>query len=244
MTKTKVIIIDDDEKNIELLSYYILTYCNEIELVGTASDYYNGIILIENSAPDIIFLDILLNDKKGFEILDIINCHSFEVIFISSYEKYAIESFEYEPVDFLLKPLSIEQLKKAVNRAIKRLKEKRTISNETKNIDFVVIPIEQKLKVIKLRNIVYCESSGNYTTFHLNTDQQYLGYRHLGHYEKILPQNTFIRIHRKYLINIDYINYINKSEGFYCSMGNNKIILSVSKSKREDILKHLQAKDQ
>lgn len=231
-------IIDDDEKSIKLLSFYLKEYFPQITIKATANSWNDGLSVINNNVLDLIFIDIHLNDDLGFELLDIANSKSAQVIFISSHEKYALKVFKYNPVDYLLKPFNIKDLCASVNRAFKKCQNSKEVPIKDANPNLIAIPVGPIIKMIKLNGIKYFESCGNFSKLYLVDKTTILANKNIGHYESILPENTFFRIHKKYIINISHIKEIYKSDGFYCEL-NNKTILSVSRRKQEEFQKLL-----
>ncbi len=237
MKQYKTLIIDDEIKSIQLLSHYIEKFCPNLELLKSTQDFNEGITLIEKLRPDIIFLDILINDNIGFDMLEIINYTKAQVIFISSFEKFAIRAFKYEPVGFLLKPISIKELKDVVNRAILRVKEQQA-EKQSIDKDYIAISTSKKIRLVKLKDIMFCESNGNYTFIHLENEEKIFCSGNIGFYENALSKELFLRIHKKYIVNTLFIKAIYRSDRFYCELINGKT-LTISRRKQEEIQKQL-----
>ncbi len=231
-------IIDDDEKSIQLLSFYLKEYFPEITIKVTANSWNDGLSVINNNELDLIFIDIHLNDDLGFELLDIANSKTAQVIFISSHEKYALKVFKYNPIDYLLKPFNIKDLCASVNRALEKTKTVKELPISDINQNVIAIPTGALIKVVKLSDIKYCESCGNFSKFHLEDTTTILANKNIGHYKLILPASSFFRIHKKFIVNISHIKAIHKSDGFYCEL-NDKTTLSVSRRKQEEFQKIL-----
>jgi len=231
-------VIDDEEKSIKLLSFYLKDYFPEITIKATANSWDEGLSIINNNDLDLIFIDIHLNDDLGFELLDIANLKLAQVIFISSHEKYALKIFKYNPVDYLLKPFSIKDFCTSVNRALERSKKPKGLPVTDSNQDFIALPAGAIIKMIKLSDIRYCESCGNFSKFYLEDATTILANKNIGYYESILPNSSFFRIHKKFIINISHIKAIHKSDGFYCEF-NDKTMLSISRRKQEEFQKSL-----
>lgn len=235
-------IIDDDEKSIKLLSYYLSEYFPEITITATANNWNDGLSIINKIALDLVFIDIHLNENLGFELLDVAPSKTAQIIFISSHEKYALKVFKYNPVDYLLKPFNIKDLCASVNRALEKskLSKETAIATPDVNNKIIAIPTGAIVEMIHLDAIKYCESFGNFTKFYLNNATTIVANKNIGHYELILPTH-FFRIHKKYIVNITHIKAIHKSDGFYCEM-NDKTTLSVSRRKQEEFQKLIHLK--
>lgn len=231
-------IIDDDEKSIALLSYYLNEYFSEIIVKATANTWSDGLSMINKNALDLVFIDIHLNENLGFELLDVATSKTAQIIFISSHEKYALKVFKYNPIDYLLKPFNIKDLCISVNRALEKNRLSKEVTTSDVNQDLIAIPTETIIKMVAISDIKYCESFGNFTKFYLEDATTILANKNIGHYELILSATRFFRIHKKYIVNISHIKTIHKSDGFYCEL-NDKTTLSVSRRKQEEFQKLL-----
>lgn len=232
MKTYKVIIIEDDIKSSELLELYIKKYCTNLKITGTAKRVEEAIELVESDNPDILILDIQLHENLGFDLLELVNWKNYQIIFISAHKDYALDSFKYEPIDFLLKPFSIIEFKEAINRAIIRIEE-RAVQKNYRN-PFIAVSCGAKIQLLKFENIIYCESNGHYTFFHLLNGEKLMCSNRIGVYEKLLPPHFFLRIHKKYIVNISYVKYIYKSNRYYCELIDGKT-LTLARRKQEEI---------
>lgn len=235
MEKINAIIIDDEIKNIRLLKYYLNEFCGDINVIAEATSFEEGIKALQNNNTDILFLDIQLKDKTGFDLLDCMLPQNVKVIFVTSHEKYALKAFKYNAVDYILKPIVTEELILAVNRVKKDIQKKiftsetqinslnKTINDSLKQ-DFIAIPSNDRIELIKFKDIIFLESQGRYTIFHCTNNTQIIASRNLGDYDDILDNLPFFRTHKSYIININHTSKIIKNDGFYCKMNNNKNI--------------------
>lgn len=231
MTPYNIGIIDDDDKSIKLLSFYLKEYFPAIEIKATAQTFNEGLSLINSENLDLIFIDIHLNDDLGYELLDIASMKSTEIIFISSYQKHAIKVFKYNPVDYLLKPFEIKALCASVNRAIEKIKSREVVNVPTdKNQEVIALPVGNVIQMIKVADIKYAESNGNLTTFYLNNATTVTANKNIGTYEELLEKQNVIRIHKKYMVNLLHVKTIHKTNGFYCEL-NDGTTLDVSRRK-------------
>lgn len=244
MKKISTIIIDDEPKNIKLLQQMLETHCPQLEITASESDAKKGLLLLTEKQPQLLFLDVEMPHLNGFDLLKKIEPISFEVIFVTAYSHYAIEAFEHHATGYITKPVNAEKLVAAVNTAIKRIEEK----NINKNLfsmleqntrqqapDKIPLSTSNGLVFVKISDIMYCESSGNYTHFYLCDDKKILVSRQLGEYEKLLPENNFTRIHDKYIINLHFIKEYIKGSGGEVVLENGKEI-PVATRRKEDFL--------
>lgn len=229
MNKYKAYIVDDEADNIELLNYFLKKYCLNIEIIGESNTFQDCVDDLKVLKPEILFLDIKLNNKNAFDILDIIDASESEIIFVTAYEEFALKAFKYNAIDYVLKPISIEDLIVSVNKAILRIEEKKMFENQTlnnfassKNTSSSVITISSidKIEIIKKTDILFCKSDGRYTTLYLKDKTEVLACKNLGEFENQLKEENFFRIHNSFLVNINYVKNINKRVGYYCEMLN------------------------
>ncbi len=244
MKNISTIIIDDEPKNIKLLHQMLAAHCPQVEVMATESDAKKGLLLIEEIKPQLVFLDVEMPHLNGFDLLKKLEPVSFEVIFVTAYSHYAVEAFEHHATGYITKPINTEKMIAAVNKAAKRIEEK----NINKNLfslleqntrqaapDKIPLSTSNGLLFVKITDIMYCESSGNYTHFYMNDDKKIVVSRQLGEYEKLLPDNNFTRIHDKYIINLAYIKGYIKGSGGEVVLENGKEI-PVATRRKEDFL--------
>ena len=247
MLKYTAVIIDDEESNVSLISRFVKKFLINIELIGEAYNVNDGIEIINKLNPQIVFLDIQLNEKTAFDILDQVNFGELEIIFITAYKSFALEAFKYNAIDYILKPFSIEEIILSVNKCIQRIEEKNSFEkrilnfnkdNNNKNDKYVSVSSIDKVTLIKKEDIIFCKSDGRYTTFYLKNNTEVVSSKNLGEYEIILNNDIFFRIHHSYIINIDHVVKIHKKTGYYCEMIN-KINLPVARRRKDALNKYL-----
>lgn len=250
----KALIIDDEIDNITLLKIHLTRNCPNIEIVGQATNVIEGIEQYSKEKIDILFLDINLGIDDSFTFLDsIINLDS-EIIFVSSYDEFGVKAIKYNAVGYIIKPIDVEDLKKAVNKAIislnnkERLKE--VMSNQGDNSvaesfkeypELIAIPSADKIDIVHVDYIVYAEADGRYTIFHLTNGCKKIASKNLGEYEKLFNPRHFFRIHHRYIVNLHMITNINKSAGNYCELLNN-ISLPIAKRRQDQLHRFLNIK--
>ena len=236
------IIIDDEAKNIKLLQNMLEVYCPAVKVLATDTEAKNGLLLIDELQPQLVFLDVEMPHLNGFDLLKKLEPVNFETIFVTAYSHYAVEAFEHHATGYITKPINAEKLIAAVNTATKRIEEK----NINKNLfsllekntqaaapDKIPLSTSNGLIFVKLAEILYCESSGNYTSFYLCNDKKIMVSRQLGEYEKLLPEINFTRIHDKYIINLSFIKEYIKGSGGEVVLENGKELPVASRRKEE-----------
>ncbi|MCB0704960.1 MAG: response regulator transcription factor [Saprospiraceae bacterium] len=240
--KIKAAIIEDELKSQAMLQNLLRDYCPEVEVVGTAQTVQSGLKLLQTIQPDLLFLDIAMPDGDGFEVLERNPSNNFEVIFTTAYEEYAIRAFDFSAMNYLLKPISSEDLRKVLDQFLKIHAKtdresqmgilKQSLSDRFERI---ALPTLEGLEFLKIENIIRCEADGSYTKFFLRNQQQILVSKSLNHYEKLLTQALFYRIHHKHLINLQYVTKYVKGTGGYVVLENGDHV-DVSVRRKEGFL--------
>lgn len=250
MKKITTLIVEDDFKSKELLLHLVSKYCSEIEVIGVAGTLEQSIELINNLKPQLVLLDIHLKNELSFELFSKVDYAEFEVVFTTAYDQYALKAFKYQAVDYILKPIVIEELVDAVEKCVKRIHEKQAFESRnfnetpkktTHSSENLSIFSLGKVDVIKKENIIFCKSDGRYTTFYLKDNKEYVSSKNLGEYEELLANDYFFRIHHSYIINLDCLIHITKNKGYTCEMINN-ISLPIAQRRQESLRTFLKVK--
>ncbi len=229
----RTVLIDDDRKNLDLLMFLLKEFCPEVEVIGSSDNFLEGIKLIKKTKPNLIFLDIVLNEETGFNLLETIKPVNANIIFMSAYEKFALNAFKYTPINYLLKPLDIKELVASVQRVVKQ-----TTNNSTIIQDTLAVNVGHESKVIFTSDIIYFEGSNNSTTIYLDSEQKLFTFKTIGWFEGILNSKQFFRIHKKYIINLKQLKSLQKVGSYYCTMSDGTN-LTVSRRKQDALQKKL-----
>ena len=246
MREFTAIIIDDEPGNIVTLTEVIREYCPRIKLEGSAPDPIKGYDLIKQVDPDIVFLDIEMPYGNAFDLLDKINPVHFEVIFITAFDNYAIKAIRYMALDYILKPVNINELKEAVRKAITRLEEKsvntrigsllNNFKQEDPSTHKIALPTIQGFQFEDINKIMYIQAEGNYTFVFIDGQRKELVSKSLKEFEDILPDSIFCRIHYSHIINVNFVKKYFKGRGGYVEMEDGTSI-EVSVRKKNDFFK-------
>jgi len=238
------IIVDDEPKSRESLKILLEDFCQNVAVKALCQDVAEAVDAIQLHKPDVVFLDIHLQRETGFDLLTRLNDVNFEVIFTTAYSEYAIKAFKFSAIDYLLKPIDIEELKRALGKVEKRMSDtisdrlKQLIQNlkapSTENYK-LALPTSDGLVFVKVNDILYCEASSNYTLIFTSDGKKHVVSRTLKEYEDMLSEHNFFRIHNSYLINLNAIKKYVRGEGGYVVMANDQS-LDVSKRKKEAFL--------
>lgn len=239
------IIIDDEQHCIETLQWQLDKYVSDIEIVATFCSPKEALKFLEANEIDLVFLDIEMPEMNGFQFLK--NCPSitFEVVFTTAYDEFAIKAFNASAIDYLLKPINKDLLIAAVAKVSE--KKKPVILPEQMEILYgalnsqrslkerIAVPTQDGLYFVKIKEILYCISDSNYTHIYLDTGKNILVSRTLKEIEALLIENQFLRIHHSHLINLQKIERYVRGDGGYVVMDDKKP-LSVSRSRKEALL--------
>lgn len=243
------IIIDDELHCINKLSYLLAQHHkNTIQLLSSFQSVEEGVAAIQQLQPDLVFLDVQLNDKTGFDVLKHFDEFGFAVIFTTAYEKYAIQAIKFSAVDFLLKPIDNDELKAAIDKLKRGLskdditKKFDVLFHNLKHIDAaskrISIPTVNGFEFLPVNDIIRCESNINYTTLYLKNEQKLTVAKTLKEFEELLSDYNFFRVHNSHLINLAYIKRYNKGKGGFVCMNDDSEI-EVSTRRRDEFLKRL-----
>ena len=239
----KAVLIDDDESNLSSLSEKLGRHCPQITIMARCDNATDGIKAIDGFQPDVVFLDIEMPVMNGFLMLQHVSYKNFELIFVTAYDHYAITAIRYSALDYLVKPVDIEELKVAVAKAqANRLNRSSNLQVDIlldhlqkKQLRRIPIPTFEGLQFIDLDAIVYLEASNNYTYIYLSTGSKYLVSRTLKDFEELLPTETFLRIHHAHVINLSFVERYIRGDGGHVAMSNG-VVLDVSKRKKAEFL--------
>ncbi|HEX5552114.1 MAG TPA: LytTR family DNA-binding domain-containing protein [Chitinophagaceae bacterium] len=242
------IIIDDEASSRNALRNKLAKYCTDVVVIAECENGEEGIRNIGKSRPDIVFLDVEMPRMNGFNMLQQLSEKDFEVIFITAYDQYAIKAIRYSALDYIVKPIEIEDLRNAVQRAVE--KRSKAIPNariellldnmvqERNKCKRIAVPATGGLQFIKINDIIYLEASVNYTIFHLSNNIKYLVSKTLKEYEDMLPLDIFIRIHNSHIINKNYVERYIRGEGGQVVLSNGSV-LDISKRKKNEFLRSI-----
>jgi two-component system, LytTR family, response regulator len=228
------IIIEDNHRDREILSALLAKYCGkEINIIESVSNLNDAYKLIIKKKPDIIFLDIELGNESGFELLQKFTNYTFKVIFVTGFSKYALRAIKFNALDYLLKPIEINELVEAVKKVVTY--EQVNIDNKLKNLivnftapnnkkNKIAIPVVNGLKMITVSDIIYFEANKEYSNIHCIANSVVYSSTNLGEYEEMLEDYDFCRVHHSFLVNKEYVKHYIKGEGGEILTDNGSII--------------------
>lgn len=241
-------IVDDEPYSCEALATLLERHCPEVKILDICYSAASALRSINDKKPQILFLDIEMPYMNGFEMLEKLHEIDYHLIFTTSYDQYAIKAIRFSALDYLLKPVDWEELKKAVEKAVSSLKHPlpqqievllQKLNHPTIAVNKIAIPTMEGLQMVLVENIISCESDRNYTCLFLKNKQKIIASRTLKDIEEMLEDYSFARVHHSYMVNLNEVEKYVKGEGGYLLMSDGTTV-DVSRSRKEILLKKLQ----
>ncbi len=245
MEKLRAILIDDELNSLQNLQQKLEGFCPDVSIVAVTQKPEEGILLIRQHQPDVVFLDIEMPRMSGFRMLEQIGDYDFDIIFTTAYNHYSIDAIRISAFDYLVKPIGIEELQHAVERLSKSLhrqtKEKidilkKSLNDSRSQEDKIAISTSEGIEFIPIKNIIHIESKSNYSKIFLTDSKSMLVTKILKDFEEMLVPYNFYRVHNSHLINLTYIQKYVRSEGGHVMLQDGTVI-DISRRKKEEFLK-------
>ncbi len=245
MEKLQCIIVDDELDSRNILADYLTKYVKNVEILASCENIETAERQIKSLKPKLVFLDIEMPFGNGFDLIEKFTSIDFEIIFITAFSQYAIQAINLSAVHYILKPIDIDELIIAVNKAREKIDSKINFDHTSVLLDNlndlnqenkkVVLPLINGFEVVRVGEILYCEAEDNFTCFHFTSGKKALICRNLKFYEQNLENLGFCRIHRSTLVNLQFVKKYIKGKGGSVILENEKE-LQVSNSKKQDFL--------
>jgi two-component system LytT family response regulator len=242
----RALLIDDETDSLESLSAELQVFCPEVEIVGTCNDPRQGLSSIRELKPDLIFLDIEMPHLNAFELLEQLEPIGFDVIFVTAYDEYAVKAFEFNAVDYLLKPVLQSKLIQAVQKVADknshhlRPQQLQALINNMnlqsrQEMENIALPTSEGFDFVPINDIRYLQSDNNYTWVHLVTQQKYLVTRTLKDVASMMSFPRFFRVHQSYCVNLNHVKKYVRGQGGYLVLKDGTQI-PVSRANKEPLL--------
>ncbi|MFI1771871.1 LytR/AlgR family response regulator transcription factor [Thalassobellus citreus] len=241
--KLTSIIVEDEETSRDILKNYLKKYCPNVHVIGEASNIEEALVLIRNNDLDLVFLDVEMPYGNAFDLLDKVGDVNFETIFVTAYNHYAIDALNAHASYYLMKPISIDELIKAVDYVTEIKTKEDALQDEvlipkTNSVHGkITIPQQNGFEVINTADILYCKADDNYTDIYLNNNKKKLVSKTLKYFEDALNNANFVRVHKSYLVNVNEVVKYLKGKGGSVILSNGQEIM-VSASKKSDLLSY------
>lgn len=251
MNFIKTILVDDEPRGLSSLKKLLEFNCPEVEIIATCSSADEAVEKIKELKPQLVFLDINMPQKSGFDLLNEIDKRDFEIIFVTAHNNYMLQAFQYSAVDYLLKPVDEDLLKQAVSRAAQKSETKQeagSLETLLHNIAQKENPAKMKLcisslkgfQVVEIQDIIYCEANSNYTNFHFTNRPLICTSKPIHEYETLLSDQNFVRIHKSFVVNLQHVTEYIRGEGGSVVLSNGQEI-EVSRRKKELLMSKMKA---
>ncbi|MEM7486559.1 MAG: LytTR family DNA-binding domain-containing protein [Bacteroidota bacterium] len=244
----KVVIVEDEKRSRDTLKTLLEEFCKDVQVIATASSVSEAVKVLSVFSPDVVFLDIELQSGVGFDILEQIKDPDFEIIFTTAFEKYAIRAIKFSSLDYLLKPIDLDELKEAVEKARRRMDTNvyrqqietlmQSIGNDSHKQEKICLATTSGMEFIAIEDVVLCKADGSYTSFVLKNKNTLLVSKHLKEYEILLAEQQFMRVHNSFLINLKEVKKYIKSDGGYIIMSNDMHV-SISPRKKDELIESM-----
>ena len=245
--KYTAVIAEDELRSREFLKSLITEFCPEITITGAAGSIEEAVPMINELKPDILFLDIEMHSGTGFDILQQVSHLKFHVIFTTAYDHYAIKAIKFSALDYLLKPIDVQVLQHAVQKAIRQMQEevpRRSLEHLLQNIQrnnndlTICLSTAEGMEFVPLLQIIRLEASGPYTTFFLKDARRIMVSKNLKEYELLLADHHFFRVHNSHIINLLEVRRMIKTDGGYAVMTDDSQV-AISPKKKDELLQLL-----
>ena len=249
MAQLQAILIDDERSSLESLSYELNAYCPEISVVATFKDPAEGLRHLQASPPDVLFLDIEMPGMNAFELLHKLDHIAFDVVFVTAYDQFAVKAFDFNAIDYLLKPVRKQKLIQAVQRVVDKQQhqlDKSHLEALIQNIQVqrrtglenIALPTSDGFSMVHVNDIAYLQADSNYTWVHLASAKKYLIAKTLKEVEGMLSFPQYFRAHKSYLVNLNHVDRYIRGQGGYLVMQDSTQI-PVARTQKAELLQVL-----
>ena len=247
----EIVIVDDEPKNISILKQ-LLTFCEDALVVGEAQNIEEAVAVIQKQKPSLVLLDIEMPGGNAFDLLDKIMPVQFEIVFITAFDAYALKAFKYSALDYLLKPVSIDELKISLQRVREKIAIKtpdyrlqnlvnNIALNDHMNQKIAVQNAKNGYEFVLVKDILYIKSTGGYTYVYVSDKKQYISSKTLKEFEEMLPPHLFFRCHHSFIVNLKRVKKYEKGRGGALIMEND-VNLEVAVRRKEELLEKLKVR--
>ena len=244
----KTIIIDDEQDAVGFISSIIKEYCPQLLVAGKANNVSEGVQIIKELKPDLIFLDVEMPNGTGFDLLTYFPEKDFDVVFITAFNHYAIKAIKFSAVDYILKPINIHEFIEAVDRVVNKRSSNIFSGNDnikalfenisTQHPTRLVIPTSDGREYLNLKEIIRIEADRSYSWFYILNQRKILVSKHLKEFQDLLNDSNFFRPHNSHLINLDYVKKFVRQDGGYIEMVDGSQV-PISRTRKDLFLAHM-----
>jgi len=219
----KALIVDDEAANLENLHRLLKTYAPDVQVCAVAENVEDAVNAIKHHHPELVFLDIQLHGQSGFDLLKQLGDINFEIIFVTAYNQYGIQAVKFAALDYLLKPIDIDEFTVAVNKARKTIQQRKKNDRLGYLLEYlkddnlvkprIALPMFGETRYVNIADIIRCEADNTYTRFFLASGEKVLVSKTLKEYADMLAGYSFVRVHQTHLVNMSYIKSWLREDG-------------------------------
>ncbi len=253
MELLRALVVDDEKKGRENLRTLLRDHCPELQVVGSADSAATARTLVEQLAPDVVFLDINMPKQSGFDFLDCFSERPFDVVFVTAYSQHAVKAIKASAVDYILKPIDLMDLRRAIEKLVDLRRQGQAAQEHYRHDQMqilmenlrsggsfhrVILHRARGFRIVQVKDILYLKADSNYTTVHLAGGESLIVTGTLKEYEEILPHDSFCRIHKSSLINLLHISEFDSHHGGSAIMSDGSK-LPISTRRVKDFLQHV-----
>jgi len=239
----RALLIDDEPKNNRILKLMLEEFCPQVQIEGQADNAEEGVTLIRETEPDLVFLDIEMPYGSGFDLLDKLKPVGFEIIFITAFNNYSLKAIKYSALDYLLKPVNIDELIAAVAKASDKLASRNinarienllhNLKRPQQGLQKIALPSKEGYVFVSVTDIIRCESKSGYTTFFIKDMEKIVSSKNIKEYEQLLTDDIFFRIHNSHIVNLNHVKKYHRGRGGYLEMEDGALIEVATRRKDE-----------
>jgi len=249
MSKLKAILIDDEKGSLESLTFELREYCPDVEVIASCQDPKEGLRLVQKLSPDLLFLDIEMPGMNGFELLQKLDDVSLNVIFVTAYDQFAIRAFDFNAIDYVLKPVRKVKLISAVQKVVDRQQpklDKNGLEALLQNIriqshsglENIALPTHDGFTMTHINDVTHLSAESNYTWVHLTSQKKHLVTKTLKDMEEMLVFPQYFRAHKSFLVNLNHVDHYVRGQGGYLVMKDHAQI-PVARTQKTELLRLL-----
>jgi len=239
----KAVIIDDEPAMQQVNSLLMNEYFPEVTVAGIANSVESAVLLIKEQQPQLVLLDIELGSGTGFQVLQQLKPYSFKVVFITGFDSYALKAIKFSALDYILKPVNETEFQNAIQKAVDEINNQESQQLQTQHLldtfkkeinpKKLVLKTAELLHIVDISDIHFCQSDNSYTTFFLENNEKIVVSKSIGEFESLLADFSFFRPHQSFLVNLNHVKKIDKSDGGLIVMKNKKEIpISIRQKKK------------
>lgn len=252
IAELRAVVVDDEPHGVKMLVNFLHNYCQQVTVVATATNATEARTVLSACNPDVLFLDINMPNESGFDLLASLGNRNYSVVFVTAYQEFAIKAIKAGALDYLLKPVDIDELRLCIERIKQERSTAQTASDTNKQVGIVMqaltagtttlskiaVPTANGFEFIPIEHIIRCESDNTYTTFFLHNGKKILVCKPIKDYEELLEGSGFMRVHRSHLVNLSHVHQVHRTDGWHIITNDNARV-EIARRRVDEVLAKL-----